>query len=53
MAALKTEVNIEEKDGDRVEAEHVDDVEDENAPTDETKKKRKKKKKKAGKLNNS
>lgn len=48
MAALKTEVDVAEKDEDKSEIERVEDVEDENLPTEETKKKKKKKKKKGG-----
>lgn len=49
MAALKTEVVIEKDDNSEIE--RADEIEDEAAPTDETKKKKKKKKKKTGRSN--
>lgn len=48
MAALKTELNIEEKAKKHPETARADDIVNEDAPTDETKKKKKKKKKKTG-----
>lgn len=50
MAALKTEVNIEEKHENQAETQRIADVEDETATNDEAKKKKKKKKKKTGML---